>query len=243
MGKLRQTVATVVLGLGTLFLAGCSGPAMGVIMNQPPTGVNGDYPARIPLVRSIPLSAQSSLGTQAGQTAVKNPNNLNVYADGTVALSGLPWFHQGMDRTCAQANIASVMNYWGQSISYTDVVKQMNPNNMPTDPVAVTGFLRNKGLAAQDYRKASVNFLKKQINDGKPVIVMLDFGDLASEHYVTVKGYNDRNGDILYNDPVDGPNMLLSYGEFEKMWQNKSLAAIPLFGDKYAGIAFDVAVK
>ena len=62
------------------------------------------------------------------------------------------------------------------------------------------------------------------------------------EHYVTVKGYNDKTGDILYNDPVEGGNMLLDYASFDKMWQNKSLAGIG-FGDKYAQIAFDVAVK
>lgn len=231
MGKLMQTVATVLMGMGMLTAVGCSAPN---IPMQPPTGIVQNYPARIPVVKSLPLSTQSGVRTES---------KVNVYADGMVALTGLPWFRQGNDRTCAQANIASVMNYWGYSISYPEVVKEMNPGNLPTDAVNVSNYLRGKGLYAQDYRKATINFLKKQINEGKPVIVLLDFGDLASEHYVTVKGYNDRTGDILYNDPVDGPNMLLDYATFERMWQNRSLQSIPLFGDKYAGIAFDVAVK
>lgn len=231
MSKIWQTVTNVVMGVGVLLAAGCTAPNIPL---QPMAGTIGDYPSRTPAVQSIPLTTQSG---------AKMASKVNVYADGTVALTGLPHFRQGNDRTCAQANIASVMNYWGQSVSYPDVVKQMNPGNMPTDPVAITGYLRGKGLHAQDYRKATINFLKKQVNDGKPVIVLLDFGDLASEHYVTVKGYNDKTGDILYSDPIEGPNMLLSYSVFERMWQNKSLASIPLFGDKFHGIAFDVAVK
>jgi len=42
---------------------------------------------------------------------------------------------------------------------------------------------------------------------------------------------------------VEGGNMLLDYASFEKMWANKSLAGVPGFGDKYARIAFDIAVK
>jgi uncharacterized protein YvpB len=232
MQSIVAKLATAVMGLGLLFATGCSGAQ---IPMQPAAGMVQNYPSRSPIVNTIPLSTQA--GTKAAD------KKLNVYADGMVALSGLPWFSQGNDRTCAQANIASVMNYWGQNVSYPQVVKEMNPMNLPTDVVNVTTYLRGKGFAAQDYRKATINYLKQQINNGRPTIVLVDFGDLSSEHYITVKGYNDKTGDILYNDPVEGGNMLLDYASFEKMWANKSLAGVPGFGDKYARIAFDVAVK
>jgi hypothetical protein len=232
MEKIVEKLAVAVMGLGMLFATGCSAAQIPL---QPAAGTVQNYPSRSPVVNTISLSTQAD-----GKAADKK---VNVYADGMVALTGLPWFSQGNDRTCAQANIASVMNYWGTPISYPQVVKEMNPMNLPTDVVNVTDYLRKKGFAAQDYRKASINYLKAQINSGRPVIVLVDFGELASEHYITVKGYNDKTGDILYNDPVEGGNMLLDYASFEKMWQNKSLASIPGFGDKYARIAFDVAVK
>jgi hypothetical protein len=232
MQTIVAKLATAVMGLGMLLATGCSGAQIPL---QPSAGVVQNYPSRTPVVNTIPLSTQSGSKVSG--------KKLNVYADGMVALSGLPWFAQGNDRTCAQANIASVMNYWGVETTYPQVVKEMNPMNMPTDVVNVTNYLRGKGFVAQDYRKASLNYLKSQINAGRPVIVLVDFGSLASEHYITVKGYNDKTGDILYNDPVEGGNMLLDYASFEKMWQNKSLAGVPGFGDKYARIAFDVAVK
>jgi predicted double-glycine peptidase len=231
MQALINKLATAVMGLGMLVATGCTGA---MIPTQPAAGIVQNYPSRSPIVNTLPLT------TQAGTRSTTK--KLNVYADGMVALTGLPWFSQGNDRTCAQANIASVMNYWGVQASYPQVVKEMNPMNLPTDVANITTYLRNKGFTAQDYRKASINFLKQQVNNGRPTIVLIDFGDLASQHYVTVKGYNDKTGDILYNDPVEGGNMLLDYASFEKMWQNKSLAGIG-FGDKYAQIAFDVAVK
>jgi hypothetical protein len=232
MGKFWQMLTSTVMGVGMLVATGCSGAQIPL---QPAAGLTQNYPSRSPVVNSI------SLRTQAGtRTADKK---VNVYADGMVALSNVPWFQQGNDRTCAQAAISAVMNYWGTPVSYPQVVKEMNPGNLPTDAVNISNYLRNKGFMAQDYRKATINFLKKQINDGKPTIVLIDFGDLASEHYVVVKGYNDKTGDILYSDSVTGPNMLLDYASFQESWKNKPLAAIPLFGDKYAGIAFDVAVK
>lgn len=232
MKSLKQTLTMIVMGAGMLMATGCSGA---VLPNQPSAGILQNYPSRTPVVKTLPLT------TQSGPRALDA--KLNVYGDGMVALTGLPWFNQGNDRTCAQANIASIMNYWGVQTTYPQVVKEMNPLNMPTDVINVTDYLRKKGLTAQDYRKATLNYLKQQINNGRPTLVLVDFGELSSEHYITVKGYNDKTGDILYNDPVEGPNMLLDYASFEKMWANKSLSAIPTFGDKYSNIAFDVAVK
>ena len=232
MQKLWQAITGAALALVALSAVGCSAPN---IPMQPATGVVKDYRT------ASPTAVVRSLTTQA--TANAQPKKVNVYADGMVAVTGLPHFQQGNDRTCAQSNIASLMNYWGKDASYQGVVKEMNPSNLPTDVNNVTKYLRGKGLAAQDYRLATLNFLKKQINEGKPTLVLMDFGSLATEHYVTIKGYNEKTRELLYNDPVDGPNMLVSYEAFENMWQNRSLAAVPGFGAKYNRIAFDVAVK
>lgn len=233
MATIGQMLVSTAMGLGMLVATGCSGTQIPL---QPAGGIVQNYPTRTPVVNTVSLSTQA-----AGAPA--QTKQVDVYADGTVALTGLPWFNQGNDRTCAQANIASIMNYWGISTTYPKVVAEMNPMNLPTDVINVTTYLRQKGLNAQDYREATINYLKQQINEGKPTLVLLDFGDLSSEHYVTVKGYNDTTGKILYNDPVEGPNMLLDYDTFQQLWGNAALKAIPTFGDKYTRIAFDVSVK
>ncbi len=119
----------------------------------------------------------------------------------------------------------------------------MNPTPSWTLFTAVdqlTHYLRHTGIYAQDYRKATTNFLKDRIRKGLPLIVLLDFGSLATEHYVIVKGYNDDKKEFIISDPVDGPNVKVSYDTFDVMWRNNSLMKVGLFGDKYDQVVFDV---
>lgn len=214
--------AAIVMGL---FLTGCGTPLAPM---QPMTGMveNYDQYYKTPVINQLQVSAKS---------------NLNLYADGTVAIDNVPTFKQGDDRTCAQAVAASILNYWGIPTSYQTVIDEANPNNMPTDTGALADYLRSKGLKAQDYRKATLNFLKKQINDGKPIPVLLDFGGLSNEHYVAVIGYNDQYQEIVFNDSIDGPNLRMSYREFEQKWQNGALGGLMIFGGKFQQAALDVS--
>lgn len=167
-------------------------------------------------------------------------SSINYHNDGTIAIANVPYFQQGSDNTCAQACMTSLLNYWGVNISYQSVVNQTNSGNLPTDVVKITNFLRKNGLYAQDYREATIDFLKDRVNKATPVIVLLDFGKLSYEHYVLVTGYNDKTEELLILDPIDGPNQRYSYQSIESMWENRSLQKMKIFGDKYSRIAFDV---
>jgi hypothetical protein len=198
---------------------------------QPATGYSMDYTAA-GVTRVWRISAPA--GQPDRHTVLK------LHDDGMLALSGVPWFHQGTDRTCAQANIATLLNFWGHPQSYPSIVAEMNPGNLPTDVNRISSYLRQKGLKAQDYRLASLNFLRQQVNQGRPTLVLLDFGSLATTHYVTVKGYDEAGTRLLINDPVAGPNLVMAVDEFQRLWRNRSLASVPGIGDKYRFIAFDV---
>jgi hypothetical protein len=204
----------------------CSAPAIPL---QPATGYPSTYGggAVVQAWRVQPASGRNA--------------TLNLYADGMLVVDRFPWFHQGPDQTCAQANIASLLNFWGVPLSYPTVVRQMNPGNLPTDVGAISTYLRQKGLRAQDYRSATVNFVRAQVNAGRPTLVLLDFGNLASTHYVTVKGYDRGGRRLLINDPVVGANTVMPVAEFERRWQNPSLSRLPGVGDRYRNIAFVVA--
>lgn len=170
-----------------------------------------------------------------------NPlNSVNYYKDGTISISNIPFYQQGNNNTCGQAVMTSILNYWGVDITYQTVVNQTNSWNMFTDVDKITKYIRQKGVYAQDYRLASMSFLKDRIRKGLPSIVLLDFGDLSTEHYVIVRGYNDDEKEFIILDPVDGPNVKVKYEIFEKMWENRSLKQMGLFGDKYNRIAFDI---
>jgi predicted double-glycine peptidase len=212
---------TLITLMSTTMLAGCSTPKVPI---QSTVGVVENY-------------TDSSLL----QVLNTNPSgSVNYYKDGTIAISNVPFFKQGNDNTCGQAVMASILNYWGINIPYQTVVNQTNSANLPTDVDKITNYLKKKGLFAQDYRQASLNFIRDRIQKGNPVIVLLDFGKLNNEHYVVVTGYNEENQEVIILDPIDGPNMRLGYDEFETMWENRSLQKVGIFGDKYVRIVFDI---
>ncbi len=167
-------------------------------------------------------------------------STLNYHQDGTIAISNIPYFKQGNNNTCAQSVMASVLNFWGVPVSYQSIIKQTNSSNIFTDVNSITSYLRKNGLYAQDYRQADINFLKDRINKGNPVIILLDFGKITTEHYVLVTGYNDKEREFIILDPIDGPNQKYDYDRIEQMWKNNSLKNVKLFGDKYSKIAFDI---
>lgn len=195
---------------------------------------------RIPLESSVGVVQNYSSSAITKVLSDGIASSINYHNDGTIAIANIPYFQQGSDNTCAQACMTSLLNYWGVNVSYQSVVNQTNSGNLPTDVVKITNFLRKNGLYAQDYREATINFLKDRVNKGTPVIILLDFGKLSYEHYVLVTGYNDKTEELLILDPVDGPNQRYSYQSIESMWENRSLEKIKIFGDKYSKIAFDV---
>lgn len=217
---------SVILGW-LLVLPACGQPQ---IPRQPETGIVANFPSAAPVLRSVllPLAGDGPSRT------------LQTYADGMVALSGLPWYHQGRDRTCAQANIAALLRYWGRPATYRGVVEEMNRANLPTDPGRIADYLNDKGLSATYYGPATLDFLRAQIRRGRPVLVLIDYGSLSYVHYVIVKGFNDQKGQLLLSDPVNGPNVVMGVDEFHRRWANPSLRVLPGLGPRFANLAFDI---
>lgn len=203
--------------VSTNLLAGCGGPRVGNFATVE------NYSAS---------TAVKSLSNQSG--------NVTYYKDGTVSVSNIPYYQQGNNNTCAQSVMTSILNYWGIELTYQTVVNQTNSWNIFTDVGTITKYIRQKGVYAQDYRMASSSFIKDRIRKGLPAIVLLDFGSVGAEHYVIVRGYNDNDGEFIILDPVDGPNVKMKYDIFEKMWENRSLRSMGIFGDKYNRIVFDI---
>lgn len=212
------------LVLGFLFLSSCSAPP--TAPKQPESGVVYNY-------KSSNLRGTNRFTIQQKGTVVKS-------TDGTVSISGIPFFKQGKDNTCGQATLTSILNFWGVKIDYQTVIDESNPSNMPTDVTTIREYLRMKGLEANAYKNADINNLQTIINAGRPAIVLLDFGGLSYEHYVVVSGYNDKKQTILINDPRNGANLSIKVTDFLRIWKNKSLSNLLIFGDKYNNPIIDV---
>ncbi|MBM3266167.1 MAG: C39 family peptidase [Candidatus Sericytochromatia bacterium] len=172
-------------------------------------------------------------------------HTVSDHADGTRIIDNVPWFFQGAavkgtrdvpDNTCAQAAMSMVLNYHQgqQAPTYQQVVDESNKFNMATTHTTVTNYLKAKGLQVDAYKNGTINHLKSAVDQGHPVIVMLQF-DVP--HYVTVIGYNDEQGEIIYHDSIDGPNQKLGEREFDRVWHNTDLKNTPIVGGaNYSGL-------
>jgi predicted double-glycine peptidase len=205
-----------------IFLYGCHSP---VAPLQADTGTVYNYGGR----------------NYALKQTVSKQGSVSQVKDGTVTISGIPIFKQGNDNTCGQAVMASILNFWGNKTTYQTVINETNLGNMPTDLNVIETYLNSKGLNAKAYKKSSLEYLKYLVDQGKPPIVLLDFGGLQNEHYVVVSGYNDLKDTILINDSRNGAFIPLKSADFEAKWKNQSLANVLIFGDKFDRPIFDIS--
>ena len=163
-----------------------------------------------------------------------------VYESGAVVINDVPYFEQDpTDNTCAQAAMSVVLNYWGKTIPYSSVVHESNRFNLPTSPQTIESYLKHKGLKVQPYRKGKLSFLRSLIDQGRPPLVLLQFGNY--EHWVAVIGYNPAQKTIIMHDSIDGAFSEMSEAKFVERWQNKMMSGMPVVGGaNYEGIIIDI---
>jgi hypothetical protein len=156
---------------------------------------------------------------------------LLAFNDGSRVIKDVPFFKQGKDNTCAQAAQTVVLNYWGVKQDYQALVRQQNKLNAATHYDVIVKHMQAQGLQVKAMRGGNLGYLKALIDQGKPPIVLLEFNnDLFQNHYVTVVGYNNMTGKVIFHDSIDGPYQQVDEEEFEMMWQSKKLSNLPVFG-------------
>jgi hypothetical protein len=239
----KMVAAGLLVMLGAGMLSGCGTPTVPSDMQSNPYGTSiayGQSQTGHRQLASIPGQFDASKPNQTATTA--NGRQIQVFQDGSHVVANVPFIHQGDDRTCAQAASSVVLNYWGVKTDYQTLIKEQNAWNLPTGFDRVVSYMQSKGLQAQAYRRGNVSFLKHLVDNGQPAMVMLEFNnDLLQQHYVTVVGYNEQSGQIIYHDSIDGPYQMLDQDTFTQMWQAKDLVNVPIFGGgNYQGLIIEV---
>jgi len=234
--RLQKRLATLAMSsaLGVALLASCGTPQV-PLQPMPYGNITANMVTQSVAASQVMAGPFKTLQVGDGGQRIK------IYQNGSKVLENVPFFHQGQDNTCGQAVLASLLNYWGTPMTYQQVVDQANPGNLPTTDDAITSYLRKKGLKAQDFRGGVLNNLIEQVNKGRPTPVLLDFGGLSQEHYVLVVGYNQKKGTLVIHDSLEGPYVEMEMTVFQKMWDNRSIRQIHIFGgDNYKRLFFDV---
>lgn len=190
---------------------------------------------------------RQSVGYDTSKAAYKlaqlpGGRQLQSFSDGSRIVKDVPFYKQGSDNTCAQATATVLLNYWGVDTDYQSLVNEQNRWNLATHYDNIVKLFKAKGLNAKAMRGGTIGYLKTLVDQGKPPIVLLEFNnDLMQQHYITVVGYNNVTGKIIFHDSIDGPYRQLDEEEFHEMWQSKHLANLPVFGGaNYQGLIIEV---
>lgn len=254
-GKLVSAALVAMLSLSAL--TGC-GTSMPIV----PTSQLRDATPSITQLNKAARASLAAFTSQSVQTKALRGDAVLLQGEGRAIIDNFPYVHQGADNTCAQASMTMVLAYWkgiaptadattgGTSYRslYQQVINDSNRRNLPTSNDSIVRYLNYKGLQAHPYKNGTVENLKALIDEGRPPIVLLDFGQLA-EHYVVVVGYDDNvnnegdgEGGVVYlQDSVDGHHVSMDRHQFETRWGNDSIKNIPIVGgEKYNHLYFDV---
>ncbi len=146
------------------------------------------------------------------------------YDDGSRVIQDVPVYHQGNTGTCAQACVASILNYWGYHVTYEDIIAETSNQTMTAGmtPEQIVWYFRRKNLQAKSYKGNLAN-LKSCVDKGHPCIVAFD--ELKIQHVVVVVGYNDYKELIYYNDSMDGTMIEEPYSDFVRAWGRQRVSS------------------
>jgi len=209
------------------------------IMTTPPTVVNtapnqGSIPGQIASnsgVASFSRSLWAELhklykesvagrnGKRTFKSSHKAPNEhyLPGFDDLRIEING--------DNYCGQFAMSALLKGMGIKTDPQEVYRKTNPAGIFTAPPVIVENLRMSGVDAKMKNKASVNDITKRIDQGKPVIVLVDSGD-GTPHWICITGYDtNEKGQIESLRMRDsywgtsGPHTM-AIRDFEKAWKS-----------------------
>lgn len=181
---------------------------------------------------TVPEQTSSNYTWRGIDFTTQQSRTLHTNRNGARYIGGVPFIKQGEDNTCGQAVMSMALQFWGQDISYQQVVNESNAINVGTSYTTMQNYLREKGLQAQSYYQSNLEQLIAEVDAGRPAIVLLEFDALFFTHYVLVVGYNPQRNTIIIHESQSAPYVELDVEEFLELWEAPSLVDLPVFGGK-----------
>jgi len=141
----------------------------------------------------------------------------NILESKNHIIENVPFYKQATYQ-CGPSSLAGVMNYWSVKITPDEIAGEIySESARGTLNIDMVIYPQKKGLIAEQY-SGGVDDLKKNIDAGYPLIVLVDYGFsiLQSNHFMVVVGYNEYG--VIVNSGRDKGNFI-SEKDFIKTWE------------------------
>ena len=114
---------------------------------------------------------------------LKNYDNLEIDIDG--------------DNYCGQFAMSTLLNGMGIETDPQKVYQESNPRGIFTAPPTIAEYLRANGIDARMKNRAGLKDITRRIDEGKPVIVLVESSG-GVPHWVCITGYDmDDRGNVV----------------------------------------------
>jgi len=144
------------------------------------------------------------------------------------ALLSIPKYMSQTFNNCGPANLAMVLNYWGENFTQEKIGEDLRPFSTPNGGVddksvynnEMASYAKQNGYESLVRPNGTIEKLKLLTSNGIPVVVSAwlhqneDIG-----HYRLVKGFDENRKVIFTDDSYIGPNQTVGYEEFSEMWK------------------------
>jgi ABC-type bacteriocin/lantibiotic exporter with double-glycine peptidase domain len=132
-------------------------------------------------------------------------------------LEGVPFVEQAREQ-CGPAALSSVLGYHGLDVSPEAVAETAYNEKLKGSLITdLENFARALDFQTRSGR-GTLEGLRSQIREGKPVIVLVDLGRwfVTQPHYLVVFGYSAEG--LIAHDG-EKPSRLFGYADFDKIWE------------------------
>lgn len=173
-------------------------------------------------------SAQTR-STQTGSAPPVQRGTLPPALPHAVQLSGLGFVYQTYNN-CGPAALVSVLGAYGLRADQMALAEELRPGGGYMTSGVIDPFLKPLGLRATRFHSGQLSHLKSLLSAGYPVIVLQWMNQVgAAPHFRVVRGFDDGTRRIFMSDPIYGPNVYLSYTDFDRLWNVYGQEFIPVY--------------
>ncbi|WP_293914162.1 C39 family peptidase [Deinococcus sp.] len=178
---------------------------------------------------SLARSAQNKTNTIQQRTALQRSVQPPPTLPTAVQLNNLGFVYQTYNN-CGPAALVSVLGAYGLRADQAALAAELRPGGGYMTADVIDPFLRPLGLRATRFRSGQLGHLKSLIRAGYPVVVLQWMNQVgAVPHFRVVRGFDDGSQRIFMSDPIYGPNVYLSYADFDRLWNVYGQEFIPVY--------------
>ena len=146
-----------------------------------------------------------------------------------VQLGGLGFVYQTYNN-CGPAALVSILGHYGLRADQRALAALLRPDGGYMTASVIDPFLKPLGLRATRFRSGQLGHLRALISAGYPVLVLQWLSGVGTvPHFRVVRGFDDASRRIFLSDPLYGPDVYLSYADFDALWGVYGQEFIPVY--------------